>query len=78
MMACFLRLWEKLSGAPHQHRVAERVKEAADDLSASARHVREQLRPYEDAPDPFVALMADLYRKRQIANYHRASSSVRS
>lgn len=70
-MVCLVRLWEKISGSPHRHRMADRVIEAADDLVESANSLREQLRPYEDAPDPFIALMADLYNKRQVSDIYK-------
>jgi hypothetical protein len=72
-MACLVRLWEKLAGLPHRHSMVDRVSAAADELKESARSVQEQLRPYEDAPDPFIALMADLYNKRQVADIYKGS-----
>jgi hypothetical protein len=67
----FTRLWEKLTGAPHQHSLADSVRAAKNGLSESARSINERLAPYNDAPDPFMAAFADLYEVRQEANIYR-------
>lgn len=69
----FVRLWEKITGTPHKHMLADSVRAAAIGLSESARSVNEKLAPYKDAPDPFMAAFADLYEARQEANIHRGS-----
>jgi hypothetical protein len=65
------RIWEKIMGEPHQRQMSERVTAAAADLSAAARRINAQLAPYKDQPDPFTALMADLYERRQLENLHK-------
>lgn len=65
------RLWEKLTGMPHQRHLADSVSAATAGLLSAARSVNERLAPYKNAPDPFTAVMADLYEKRQEANLHR-------
>jgi hypothetical protein len=65
------RIWEKIAGIPHQSIMFDRVSKAADGLTATARNIKERLEPYRDAPDPFTALMADLYEQRQEENLHK-------
>lgn len=67
----FVRLWEKLTGTPHKHSLADSVRMARMGLSESARSVDERLAPYNNSPDPFMAAFADLYEVRQEANIHR-------
>lgn len=47
--------------------VAERVKQEAAQLRSTAVAVREQWNRYASTKDPFVAMVADIYERRQEA-----------
>ena len=65
------RLWEKLTGTPHQHNLSGQVKAAAEGLTATVHRFNDKLAPYKEAPDPFIALAVDVYERRQEQNFHR-------
>lgn len=60
------RLLEKLRGYPHQQKNAEKVAAASEELSEAARSLTSHLKPYANAEDPFLALMIDVFNKRQM------------
>lgn len=61
-----VRLWEKITGAPHQHEQARKVSAVADELSSDVKKLSETMRPYLDADDPLVAFMTDVFNQRQM------------
>lgn len=61
------RLWEKLAGIPHRQENAQRVLFAVDELTKEVRKASDQLKPYTEADDPLVALMTDIFNKRQMS-----------
>ncbi len=73
MMGWAVRLFEKLTGTPHQRANAERVAAAADDLTASIRELSATLKPYNDCNDPLVAFMKDVIKRRRGSRNDRSS-----
>jgi len=62
----FIRLWEKIMRIPHQHVNADHVVTASDNLAQSARDLSSKLKPYIESDDPLVALMTDVFNRRQM------------
>lgn len=73
-MSVFVRLMEKLTGRPHQHRTAQKVSEVTADLREDVQMLAVRMRPYVEADDPLVALMTDVYNQRQLRNGGNGSS----
>jgi hypothetical protein len=69
-MTILVRLFEKLTGKPHQHRNAQKVAAAVGDLRRDVSALSSKLRPYTEADDPLVALMTDVFNQRQMRNGH--------
>lgn len=67
------RIWEKITGMPHQHRMSDRVSAAAADLAATARNITLQLEPYKNAEDPLSAMFSDLYNRREFDRQSKGS-----
>ena len=67
-MTIFVRLVEKLTATPHQHRNAESVAYVAHDLRQEVHKLSSTLRPYVESDDPLVALMTDVFNHRQMNN----------
>jgi hypothetical protein len=67
-MALFTRLFEKLTGRPHQHQTKQQVNEVANDLRQDARRLQSCLEPYTQSNDPLVSLMIDVFNRRQQGN----------
>lgn len=51
--------------------IAKQVKREAEQLRSTAVAVQRQLARYSDADDPFVAMLADVYERRQEQNIWR-------
>jgi propanediol dehydratase small subunit len=64
----FVRFMERLTGKPHQHHNAERVTDVAPDPREDIHKLSTTLRPYVESDDPLVALMTDVFNRRQLAN----------
>lgn len=71
-MSVFVRLWEKVTGTPHQHQASAEVTRSARELSAAAVNLRQLLTPYTEAKDPLWALAADLHTQKELANMPQA------
>jgi hypothetical protein len=67
-MTILVRLFEKLTGKPHQHRNAQKVAAAVGDLRRDVSALSSRLRPHAEADDPLVALMTDVFNQRQLRN----------
>ena len=67
-MSLFTRLVEKLAGLPHQYSQSAKVAMVSSELSAKTQELSEILKSYTDKPDPFVAMVADAYQRKQEAN----------
>ena len=65
-MGVLMRLYEKMTGRPHQHRHAKAAVEAHEDLRREVGELHEALQPYVDTDDPLVALMTDMFNNRQL------------
>ena len=65
-----VRLWETIMRIPHRHENANHVAKATDELAQSARELTAQLKPYIEADDPLVALMTDVFNRRQMRSDH--------
>jgi hypothetical protein len=65
-MGWVMRLYEKLTGIAHRHDNADRVARAADGLTDSIRELSATLKPYRESDDPLVALMTDVFNRRQL------------
>jgi|GraSoiStandDraft_16_1057320.scaffolds.fasta_scaffold817407_3 hypothetical protein len=65
-MTIFVRLMEKLTGEPHQHRNAQKVADVARELRQEVHELSTTLRPYTESEDPLVALMTDVFNQRQM------------
>jgi hypothetical protein len=65
-MTIFVRLMEKLTGEPHQHRNAQKVADVARELRQEVHELSTTLRPYVESDDPLVALMTDVFNRRQL------------
>ncbi|MEH2525882.1 MULTISPECIES: hypothetical protein [unclassified Bradyrhizobium] len=65
-MTVLVRLLEKLTGRPHQHRHARWVANIASDLRRDISELQATLRPYAEAEEPLVALMTDIFNDRQM------------
>lgn len=65
-MTSFIRIWETVLGIPHKHENAARVSAASDELSRATRSLSNHLKPYAESDDPLVALMTDVFNKRQM------------
>jgi len=76
-MTIFVRLMEKLTGEPHQHRNAQKVADVARELRQEVHELSTTLRPYTESEDPLVALMTDVFNQRQMqqqmSNYHNGA-----
>jgi hypothetical protein len=59
-----VRLWEKVTGQPHRHDASQHVVDAANDLAQSAKKLNAAIKPYLEADDPLIALVADLINQR--------------
>ena len=60
------RLWEKIFAIPHKHHEADRVSIASEELTQQVRKVSSGLKPYTEADDPLVAMMTDIFNKREL------------
>lgn len=58
----FIRWFRPCLGRPRYQDVIQ----LADELALSARVVTDHLKPFAEAPNPIVALMADLHQRRQV------------
>ncbi len=67
-MTLLVRLLEKLTGSPHRHDNASRVRTATAQLSHTVDDFSATLKQYETAPDPLVALLTDVFNQRQLAS----------
>lgn len=65
-MGWIVRLYEKLTGTPHRHDNAARVSRASASLSRTIDDLSATLKPYSKADDPLVALMTDVFNRRQL------------
>lgn len=68
-MGWAVRLMEKITGTPHRHENAQRVSVAAAELTESTRQLSASLMPYLESDDPLVALMTDVFNKRQMGSH---------
>ena len=72
-MSLVTRIFEKLTGRPHQKQNAAMVREAAARLKEDVKVLADRLSQYEEESDPLVAIMTDLYNDREILKpYTRA------
>jgi hypothetical protein len=60
------RLVEKITGSPHRHDIADSVSMAAAGLSRSIDRLSANLKPYSQSEYPLVALMTDVFNRRQM------------
>lgn len=60
------RLWEKILGVPHRHENSALVALASYELTKEVRKAQSQLKVYTEADDPLVAMMTDIFNKRQM------------
>lgn len=61
------RLWETVTGRPHQNQDAGMVRSATNRLMIAAEKFNESIRPYEEANDPMAMLFRDIARQRKMA-----------
>ena len=61
-----IRLWEKIFGLPHRHEYADRVSFASHELTKEVRKVSSHLKSYTETDDPLVALLTDIFNKREL------------
>jgi len=62
----FTRVWELLSGSPHQYRNAAMVNAATSSLTRRAEEFAHAIKPYREAEDPLVMFMTDLFNRREM------------
>jgi hypothetical protein len=63
-MSIALRLWEKLTGRPHQHHNAGMVRLATERLVATNADFMARIRPYEESDNPLAMLLQDVLNQR--------------
>lgn len=66
----FLHRWFFRDSARHAE-IAKQVRHESEQLRCTAVAVQRQLARYSDADDPFVAMLADVYERRQEQNIWR-------
>lgn len=71
-MGVFVRFFEMMTGTPHKYEESRRVNIVAEELLSDVQRLSENIRPYLDADDPLVALMTDVFNKRQMMRAERA------
>jgi hypothetical protein len=65
-MGWIVRLIEKITGMPHRHDNAAMVSRASERLTQRIEDLSATLRPYNEADDPLVAMMTDVFNRRQL------------
>jgi hypothetical protein len=65
-MGWIVRLIEKITGTPHRHDNAAMVSLASEKLTQRIDDLSATLRPYSEADDPLVAMMTDVFNRRQL------------
>jgi hypothetical protein len=68
-MGWAMRLIEKMTGTPHRRDMADSVAVAAAGVSHSLDELQANLQPYSQSDDPLVALMTDVFNKRQLKQH---------
>lgn len=61
------RIWETITGRPHERRDSGTVRSATVRLLAAAEDFRESIKPYEEAEDPVAMLFDDIAKQRRVA-----------
>jgi hypothetical protein len=62
------RIWESLTGRPHQQQNAGMVHRATNKLLKTADHFTDNvLKPYSESDDPINMLFEDIKRQREMA-----------
>lgn len=59
--------WRRVRGQSPERDITDDVKDAAADLRSIAGALNAKLEGFQKAPDPFVAMLADIYERRQEA-----------
>lgn len=62
---------EKLYGPPEPDQKFEEALHIVDEVGTLSRELESKLEPYRATDDPFIAMWADAYQKRQMANLHK-------
>lgn len=64
-MSALVRLMEKITGRPHQHKNADMVGDATAKLLATTDNFSKKLRPYSEAADPLSMLFEDIQNQKR-------------
>ncbi len=70
-MSPLSRLVNRLLGWPLPRDISDEVHDQVAELHAVASSVNRQLQIYQASPDPFAALIADIYTQRQLRDVWR-------
>lgn len=62
------RLWEKLTGKPHEHQNARMVHDATSRLLETNAYFFALIKPYSEAEDPLAMLLQDALNQRARGN----------
>lgn len=75
-MSIFIRIYEKLSGTPHQRQNSDMVGQATRDLLTTAEDFSQRIRPYCESSNPLDMLMKDILAQRREARKKCKTSSL--
>lgn len=67
-MSVAIRLWEKLTGRPHEHHNARMVHDATSKLLEANANFFARIKPYSEAEDPLAMLLKDALNQRGRGN----------
>lgn len=73
-----MRIWEVISGRPHQHHNAAMVSNATHSLTQRANELEQAVRPYSEADDPLVMFMTDVFNRRAAVRDENESAEFHS
>jgi hypothetical protein len=60
------RVWELISGSPHQYHNAAMVSAATHSLSQRTEELVRAVKPYRDSEDPLIMFMTDVFNRREM------------
>lgn len=58
------RVWELISGSPHQYKNAAMVNDATNSLIERAEELAHAVKPYRESEDPLMMFMTDVFNQR--------------